>query len=44
MKGFALKSQKQWLSVTNLKEHVQVVLHHLLGIVKYCTVDLLSRR
>lgn len=44
MKSFALKSQKQWLSVTDLEEHVQVVLHDLLGIVKYCTIDLLSRR
>ena len=43
MKSLALKSQKQWLSVTDLEEHVQVVLHDFLGIVFNCAVDLLSR-
>jgi hypothetical protein len=43
MECLSLKPEKEGLAVADLEEHVQVVLHDFLRVVKYRAVDLLSR-
>lgn len=42
MERFTFKAQKQRLTVGNLEEYIQIVLHDLLGVVQNSTVHLFT--